>query len=40
MDNKSDEQLLIIQKTVEANKQEADDKQMKADEKKLTLTRN
>ena len=35
MDNNSDEQLLIIQATVEANKQEADEKQMKTAEKKM-----
>ena len=40
MDTKSDEQLLIIQATIESNKQEADDKQMKTDEKKWRLMRN
>ena len=31
MDNKSDEQVLIIQATIEANKQEADEKQINID---------
>ena len=35
MYNKYDEQFLIIQARVEANKQEADEKQMKADEKQM-----
>ena len=33
VDNKSNEQFLIIQATVESNKKEADEKQMEADEK-------
>ena len=35
MDTKSDEQLLIIKDTIEANNQEADEKQMKTAEKKI-----
>ena len=35
MDNKSDENFLIIQAKVEDNKQEADEKQIKADEKHI-----
>ena len=35
MDTKSDEHFLIIQATIEANKQEADEKQMKTAEKKM-----
>ena len=37
-DNKSDEQFLIIQSTVEAIKQETDDKQIKNDEKLTQIT--
>ena len=33
MDNKSDEQFLAIQATIEANRQETDEKQIKNDEK-------
>ena len=33
MDTKSGEQLLIVQSTIEANRQENDEKQMKTDEK-------
>ena len=40
MDTKSDEQLLIIQDTFEANKQEAAEKKMKTDEKITQLTEN
>ena len=47
MDTKSDEHFLIIQETIETNKQEADDKdmktaekQMKTDEKLTQLTEN
>ena len=35
MDNKSYEQFLIIQATVEATKKEADEKKMKADDKQM-----
>ena len=35
MDNKSDEQVLIIQATIEANKQEADEKQINIDQKQM-----
>ena len=35
MDTKSDEQFLIIQATIEANKQEADQKQMNTADKKM-----
>ena len=35
MDTKSDEELLIIQATIEANKHEADKKDMKTAEKKM-----
>ena len=38
MDIKSDEQFLIIQDTIEANKQEVAGKQMKNDEKITQLT--
>ena len=38
MDTKSDEKFLIIQDTIESNKQEADQKQMKTDEKITHLT--
>ena len=40
MDNKSNEQLLIIQSTVESNKQETNEKQMKTDEKLAQITEN
>ena len=33
MDNKSDEQFLIVQATVDTNKQKTDEKHMKTDEK-------
>ena len=35
MDTKSDEQILIVQSTIESNKQEADEKQMKTAEKEM-----
>ena len=38
IDNKSDENFLIIQDTIEANKQEAAEKQIKTDEKITQLT--
>ena len=40
MDTKSNEQFLIIQDTIEANKKEATEKQMKTDEKITHLTEN
>ena len=38
MDNKSDEMFLIIQATIEDNRQETDEKQMKTDEKVTKIT--
>ena len=38
MDNKSNEQFLFIQATVDANNQEADEKHMKTDEKLTHIT--
>ena len=38
MDTKSDEQFLVIEATIESNKQEADKNQMKTDEKITLLT--
>ena len=35
MDTKSDEQFLVVQATIEANKQQDDEKQMKASEKQI-----
>ena len=35
MDNKSDEQFLIIQSTIESNKKKDDEKQMKTTEKQI-----
>ena len=35
MDNKSDQQFLIIQATAETNKQEADEKQIKVYDKQI-----
>ena len=40
MDTKSDEQFLVIEATIESNKQEADKNQMKTDEKLTLLTEN
>ena len=40
MDTKSNEQFLIIEATIEANNQEADEKQMKTDEKLTLITEN
>ena len=40
MDNKFDKQYLIIQATVEANKQETGEKQMKTNEKLTQITEN
>ena len=40
MNTKSDEQFLFIKSTIEANKQEADKKQMKTYEKLTLLTEN
>ena len=38
MDNKSDEQFLIIQSTAEVNRQETDEKETKNDEKLTKIT--
>ena len=38
MDNNSDEQLLIIQSRIDANKQHNDEKQMSTDEKLTQIT--
>ena len=38
MDNKSDEQFLIIQATIKANRKDTDEKQMKTDEKLTKIT--
>ena len=38
MDNKSDDQLLIIQVKIDSNKQDIDDKQMKTNEKLTHIT--
>ena len=38
VDNKSDEQFLIIQSLIEANRQETDEKQMNTDEKLTKIT--
>ena len=35
MDTESDDQFLIIQSTIESNKQEADEKETKTDEKQM-----
>ena len=40
MDTKSDEQFLIIESTIEANKQEADINHKKTDDKLILLTEN
>ena len=40
MDNNYDEQFLIIQTTIDAKKQESDEKQMKTDEKLTQITEN
>ena len=38
MDKKSDENFLIIQPTIESNREENDEKQMKTDEKITEIT--
>ena len=38
MDFKSDEQLLIIQATIESNRKETDEKKMKIDDKLTNIT--
>ena len=38
VDNKSDEQFLVIQSLIEANRQETDEKQMNTDEKLTKIT--
>ena len=40
MDNKSDQQFLIIQATAETNKQEADEKQIKVYDKQIETDEN
>ena len=40
MDTKSDEQFLVIESTIEANKQESDNKHKKTDDKLTLLTEN
>ena len=40
MDTKSDEQFLVIESTIEANKQESDNNHKKTDEKLALLTEN
>ena len=40
MDNKSDEQFLIIQATINDNKQDTDEKKMNTDEKLTQITEN
>ena len=40
MDNKYDEQFLIVQATVESNKQHTGQKQVKTDEKLTQITEN
>ena len=40
MDTNSDEQFFIIEATIEANKQEADEKRMNTDEKLTLITEN
>ena len=40
MDNNSDEQFIVIQATIDSNKQETDEKQMNTDEKLTQITEN